>query len=169
MSEKGFILFNNLISLSIILVLLSTIGVIIFWTLQKGKEIRGDFELLRELSYSMERITEDANLADRVKLDHTVTGDIIFIEYKTKPKNTFERVSYGKMDAPNGRLARMIVDSPTAPMTGDSEIGNVHITNFKTKKVSEHLILVELEGMSRVTNHIYTLKTAIYVQGEILE
>lgn len=137
--------------------------------MQKSKEIRGDFELTRELSYVMERIAEDANLAERIKLDHTVNGEGIFIEYRCKPNEPLIKTSYVRMDSPNRRLSRIIAKDPTAPMTGDSELGQVHIANFKTKKISEHLILIELEGISRVTNHSCELKTAVYTQGEISE
>lgn len=125
--------------------------------------------MTRELTFVMERITEDVNLAERIRLDRTVGKNGIFIEYRTKPNEPLNETSYIKMDAPSGRLSRIIVKDPTAPITGDSELGQVHITNFKAKKISEHLILIELEGISRVTNHKYLLKTAVYTQGEILE
>lgn len=149
--------------------LLSGIGSVIYWTMQKGKEIRGDFELTREIVYVMERITEDVNLADKVKLDHSSMGEGIFIEYRTKANDDVIKVSYVKMDAPRGSYARVIVNDPNAPMTGDSELGKVNITSFKTKKISPHLMTVELEGTSMVTNHTYKLETSIYTQGEITE
>lgn len=145
-------------------------GSVIYFSIKTSKEIKGDLELTRELSYVMERITEDANLADEVKLTHLITGDSIFIEYRNLPSDSkLSKISYVKMDAPTPGLSRIILDGETAPLTGDSELGQVHILKFKTKKISEHLFTVELTGISRVTNHTYTLKTAIYTQGEITE
>lgn len=148
-------------------------GSVFYYTIKTSKTIKGDLELSRELSIVMERITEDANLADRVKLTHLQTGDTVFIEYRNKISESqnysLNKISYGLTEAPTHGLSRIVVDGASAPLTGDSELGQVHITKFETKKISNHLFTVELTGISKVTNHTYTLKTAIYTQGEVTE
>lgn len=164
---------ENLISLSVIFILLSAMGSIIYYAIKTSKDIKEDLELSRELSIVMERITEDANLADRVKLTHLVSGDTVYIEYRNKQSElqnyTLKKISYGLIDAPTPGLSRIVVDGETAPLTGDSKLGKVHIMKFETKQISNHLFTVELTGISKITNHTYTLKTAIYTQGKVVK
>lgn len=120
----------------------------------------------------MERITEDANFSDKIVISHFSHGDKVVIKYRNKAQaeeKDFNEIYYAQEDAPTNNLSRIIVNNANAPMTGDSELGNVHILSFKVKKISAHIVSIELEGISRVTKHKYKLKSAAYAQGEIID
>ena len=151
------------------MVLIGALGSLVFWSFEQNKNIRGDFELTREMLYITERITDDANLAEKVELLHYNDNEGLRIYYRKQPGGGLDVIYYGKMEAPESNLYRMVAHDASGPVTGDSILGRVNITDFKTEKISPHTVSLEISGASGVTGRTYELKSAVYVQGDIIE
>ncbi|MBO6179470.1 MAG: hypothetical protein J6O04_09865 [Selenomonadaceae bacterium] len=167
LNENGFLLLENILSLSMLCLLTAAICGTVVWALDKARDIEGDLELLRELSYVMERITADADFADKVEIYNDADNEGMRIYYRKSP-NEEEKIFYGRAKAPGGNHYRIYAHDEKGPITGDSLLGQVNITKFKANKVSEHIISIELSGISQITKRTYDINTAVYVQGEII-
>lgn len=157
-----------MLSLSIMFILVGTICGTVVWALDKVRDIEADLELTRELMYVTERITDDADFADRVEIYNNTDDQGMRIHYRTKPGEDKDIIYYGRAQAPGASHYRIFAHDEKGPVTGDSLLGSVNITKFKINKVSEHIISVELSGISQSTKKTCDLNTAIYVQGEII-
>ncbi len=162
---------ETLLSIPVLLFLLSAFGASVLWSFKVLSWQKDDWELQQELHYVMERIAEDANRAEYAEIKHGPLGDQLSLCYRRglsrdaldgKPK---EYVLYGKQVSEKYGEGRIFVKSVSMPVTGDSLLGRVNITEFRCSMETPHILRVRLTGKSFLTKHEFSLETAIFMRG----
>ena len=172
MNERGYILLETMVSLPVVVFLLSVLGGCMLWSFKAISWQKNEWELQQELHYVMERFVEDANRAEYAKITRLTEGDSVELCYRQDlSREALEKrepdcfIAYAKRDSAKYMEGRMIVENSFMPMTGDSILGRVNITEFRCNMVSPHILHVQLTGKSFLTKHEYTLETAIFMRG----
>jgi len=172
MNERGYVLLEMLVSLPVLLFLMSVLGASVLWSFKVLSWQKDDWELQQELLYVMERIAEDANRAEYAKIEHGPQGDQLSLRYRRgvsgaalegKPR---EVVLYGKQESERYGEGRIFVRNISMPMTGDSLLGRVNITEFRCSMETPHTLRIRLTGKSFLTKHEFSLETAVFMKGQ---
>ena len=172
-NERGFLLLETLLSLPILVFLLTMLGGIVLWMGRCAYMELADWELESSMGIVMNRLTEDINWAesvecykgskgyDKVKISAHIDG--------VKGKNErFPLKAIDYMNAQNDEYHghRIVYMSPDAPLTGNSILGKVLITDFDCERIAEDLVSVRLSGKSLRSMHEYTLSTVVHIEGK---
>ncbi len=172
MNERGYVLIEALLSIPVLLFLLSALGASVLWSFKALSWQKDDWEMQQELHYVMERITEDANRAEYAEIKHGKQGDQISLCYRRGlsqqdlEKKSREYVLYGKQESEKYGEGRIFSKSISMPMTGDSLLGRVNITEFRCSMETPHILRVRLTGKSFLTKHEFSLETAVFMRGQ---
>ena len=159
------------ISIPVIVFLLSVLGGGMMWSLRMVSWQKDDWELQQELQSVLERIVEDASRAEYAKVTRLSGGDFLWLFYRHDlsgeklegaPDCT---ILYAKQDSEKYREGRMVVHSSSMPMTGDSILGRVNITEFRCRMETPHVLHIRLTGRSFLTKHEFSLETAVFMRG----
>lgn len=155
--EGGFILLDFLISMPMLVLLIGTVGVLSIFVARMASSLYADMELRQEVQSAFVRVIGDASEAYSVQ--RSVTGGGV----------SFRKRSLGKGDSQTtyfvsekDRATKLVYGNAREPLTGDSYLAGVTITEFSWREVAPFLQEFRLTGKSRMTGHSYTLSTRVY-------
>ena len=131
--------------------LLFALGVLFFMGMKTYVYMLSDWELARQVQFSMEHIRHDLLYAVTVK------------EEAGKLK------IYGRDSAGSAKWVeyKLSSDSPQClmrngqPVTGGSSLGDIRITEFRCRKEGEKTVLFQMMAHNRLTDHTYGLDSAV--------
>ena len=164
--QRGFALLETVVSIPLLVMLLMALGATALWGMQHYLSILADAELQQEVQLAFERVVEDMLEAKEIRpLPGWQEGYAI---YKTMPAENggAEKTVWMtyKLNTIEG-THKLVCEDAAAPMTGDHSLARVTITEFTCEPDAgaAGLYRIRLTGKSEVTEHVYSLHTAVYL------
>ena len=151
--EDGFSLMELSVSLPLFAVLLLSMAVLFGWGLKSYFYMVSDWQLQRDIQYSMKRISSDIMFANRVEYG----SGYINISGKTDA-NQSTSVKY---ELTRERFPRIRRNSQ--PLTGESTLGVVEIEQMDFEMAGPSAVYIHIRGKNRITGHSYELRSAEYM------
>ncbi len=168
--ERGHSLFELSLSLPIMLVLTLTLGAMFLWTMKIFIYEMADWELQMELYTALQRVAGDARTAGSIRINHKKLlheGDdhaycsINIMKPQCYPSTDIKTAYY---EAANPDIVWKIYrNSTNEPITGDSIIGDVHLSRFHCEIIPPARLRIEIGGMSGITGHKMDVSAEIFV------
>lgn len=149
--ERGYGLMELVAALPLASLLLFALGVLFFMGIKTYVYMVSDWELARQVQFSMEHIRHDLLYAVAVKEE---AGKLkIYCREAAGPAKWVEyRLSSDSMP----RLMRN-----EQPVTGGSSLGNILITGFSYRKEGTRTVLFQVMARNQLTDHTYGLESAV--------
>ena len=165
--QRGFVLLEAVVSVPMIVMLLVSLGTAALWGMHHYLSIMADAELQQEVQFAFERVVEDLLEAREIRPLSWGNGYEIV---KTLPadaagKEQEVRLTY-RLNTIQG-THKLVCEDAAAPMTGDNSLGAVTITEFSCTPESSGFYFFRLTGKSEVTEHVYSLQTAVYLPQDL--
>lgn len=156
--ERGYGLMELVAALPLAALLLFSLGVIFFMGIKTYIYMISDWELARQVQFSMEHIRHDLLYAVAVK-EEAGKLKIYCREAAGSPK----WVEYHLSSETRPHLMRN-----AQPVTGDSSLGDILITQFSYRKEGLRTVLFQIMAKNQLTGHTYGLESAVTLprQGE---
>lgn len=151
MAERGYGLLELMAALPLASLLLCALGVLFFMGIKTYVYMLSDWELARQVQFSMEHIRHDLLYAVAVK-DEAGKLKIYCRDAAGPPK----WVEYGLSSEATPRLMRN-----AQPVTGGSSLGDIDITAFRYQREGMRTVRFEIRGRNRLTDHTYALDSAV--------
>ena len=185
-AQRGFIFFELMIGLPLILALLWSMSHLFVGTWKTCRDLIADLTLQMEVHNAMQRIVSDLRVASHAKV--TPNGRLQINSYlykyvdgandiidesavKHSNGNKWFPIFYfhaETVDAGDKYVAiyRQRADGEkNHPITGQDILSDVSVTDFKRTKEDTCLWIIEIEAQSRVSGHKFRLETKVYVGG----
>lgn len=169
-TQKGFILLEMVISVPMMLILLVSLGMVVFWGLHNYLYFLADVELQQEVQISFQRVVDDMMEAREIRpLSGYREGYTLTKKLPAGIENSSEkpvRMIY-EIHTIQG-THKLVCGDVSAPMTGNHSLAGVTITTFscESEPGRSGLYVVRLTGKSEVTEHVYSLATAVYLPSD---
>ena len=163
--QRGFALLEIVISVPMMVMLLVSLGTVVFWGLHHYLFFLADAELQQEVQSAFQRIVDD--MLESRTIQPLPGGEEGYKLIKTlaaaDAADRWQDVQY-ELHTLRG-TKKLICGDAAAPMTGDYSLAGVTITEFSCEPESgaSGLYVVRLTGRSEVTEHVYSLETAVYL------
>lgn len=164
--QRGFVLLEAVISVPMIVMLLASLGTAALWGMHHYLSIMADAELQQEVQFAFERVVEDMLEAREIR---PLPGDKQGYEIiKTLPADAAGKEQEVHLVYWLNTIQgthKLVCEDASAPMTGDHSLAAVTITEFSCtpEAGAAGLYVIRLTGKSEVTEHVYTLQTAVYL------
>ena len=166
--EAGFVFMEALIAMPVLVVLLmSAIGIFMFCMRAYFHQL-ADGELVQEVQGAFSVMVEDVLVGQYIMPgDENSAG--FYIIGRQNPLHTdsqpdgIKKESYWLHNMAG--LIKLVRGTVDAPLTGDHSLARVTIVEFSAVK-DEHypnVYKIRLTGRSEITNHEYTMCTAVYL------
>ncbi len=144
--EKGATLIELLIAMPMVSIMLLSMAVFLAYGLKTYVIALSDFEMQKEIQFSMEAIQHDLMYA----IDAKAEPGVLRIK---KPGGAFGTwLSYGVKE---GRMIKGI-----QPMTGETTLGNIIIVSFECAKYGEKTVRYSIKARNSLTGREYELRSA---------
>ena len=195
-NERGFVLIEFIIGLPLILILLWSLNNLFINTWQKYQYSVADFILRQEMESVMQRMVEDVkrahyvdmiqdnlylryhklNKSDDFAFFNANNPELKVIKYDSTLSDSerMEKVRSITSSATEGadyirNMQEIYYKSTNNPITGESILSKTQVTKFKTELVKDKLLKITLEAKSAVSGHSITLRTKVYIRGQIYD
>ena len=157
-SEHGYGLLELMAALPLASLLLVSLGVLFFMGVKTYVYMISDWELARQVQFSMEHIRHDLLYAVTVKEE---AGELKI--YCRDAAGPAKWVEYHLSSETRPHLMRN-----AQPVTGDSSLGDILITQFSYRKEGLRTVLFQIMAKNQLTGHTYGLESAVTLprQGE---
>lgn len=183
----GFVLIEFAIALPLLILVaygLTSVGVKIF---QVGRNQLADYVLESEARYVMERITQQARVAEQLRVENSIKNvSMIKFVYHTvedrgrwnkfndekESRATIDDVRETQFYVPrivSGEVCvslnakRLNVTSLVNPITGGNSFGDTKINLLKYRELNDNVLHITLEMESLVTGHKVKISTAVFM------
>ena len=159
--ESGFVLLEFLVSVPLLALLLGTLGVLSVFAARTFFSLYADMELHQEVQGAFVRVVGDASEAYSVR--SSLAGRGVSLRKRSPSLQAgapSEWVTYFVSEA--ARTKKLVYNDARQPITGDSRLAGVTITEFSWQEVAPLLQEFRLTGKSLLTGHTYTLSTRVY-------
>lgn len=156
-TERGYGLMELMAALPLASILLCALGVLLFMGIKTYVYMLSDWELVRQVQFSMEHIRHDLLYAVAVKEE----GGALKI-YCRDAAGPAKWVEYRLSSEAMPRLMRN-----AQPVTGGSSLGDIHITAFQYKKEGTRTVRFHIKGRNRLTDHTYALASAVTLPRQV--
>lgn len=163
--ESGFVLLETLLAIPLAAMLLTAFFTAGLWGLRSYARILSDIELHEELSTAMQRVVEDMETAQSVKISSSKGNSLLTLRSWTENGRPGEILEYGRRyDYPTGTV-KLVRDRASNPLTGDHVFARITVDRFFCEELRPHCYRVVLIGRSMVSQHRYRLTTMITQEG----
>lgn len=163
--ESGFVLLETLLAIPLAAMLLTAFLTAGLWGLRSYARILSDIELHEELSTAMQRVVEDMETAQSVKISSSKGNSLLTLRSWTENGRPGEILEYGRRyDYPTGTV-KLVRDRASNPLTGDHVFARITVDRFFCEELRPHCYRVVLIGRSMVSQHRYRLTTMIAQEG----
>lgn len=172
-NQKGIILYETAVSIAVIAMLFMTAITIFIWGIKMYFWQVADGELEQEVQIAFQEIMEESLRAKKIE-KWTKCGSYVFYKKNNplepkkeefKPTEDVIKTTY-EMRKVDGVMK--LICSDDAPLTGNHELAPVEITSFTIDEDAQWtgVYRVQLAGRSGVTNHEYSLCSAVCISEE---
>lgn len=151
--EDGFSLIELSVSLPLFAVLLLSMAVLFGWGIKSYFYMVSDWELQRDIQYSMKRISSDIMFANHVEYG---SGYITISGNPDSNLSTPVKYELTRENLPRIRRNKQ-------PLTGESTLGVVEIEQMDFEMVGQSAVYIHIRGKNRITGHSYELRSAEYM------
>ena len=151
-NQKGALLVEMLVAMPLLCFLLLTIGTAFLLLMKFYSVYLGDLELQQQMRFAVLSMTRDITSAKTVE----VSTDKLEITTERHLEQT-KQILYELNTRPT--INRLMKDNQ--PLTGESQVAAISITKFHCKKIKNHIINIEIEGVNKNTNKKISLETAV--------
>lgn len=153
--RNGFLLLSRVLSLPVVVMFCIALVTSFFFATQKYFALLGDWEVHRQVQFVAERLFYDLSIAEELK-DNFGSYEI----YQAYQKNgNFSRqyvyYDYSQREI-NPRIHRN-----SQPLTGETIIGTIAMTEFSLKKISPNVVQFSITGENRKTQHKFSIQSAV--------
>lgn len=162
-SERGILLMELAVSLSIFALLLTFLTFALLWSWRTYQHEIADAELRQEMQIAAVRVVESALLSDYI--GERQRG-VYEMAQNAESKATDSGQPLDKYWLADGQLVHKYA---SFPLTGAFSGAGVHITSFSVlpDPYAPRLYHVEMSGVSMVTGCTYHLATAVYLREDM--
>ena len=167
-SEDGFVLWEVLVSLPLLVMLFMSVTAVFGWCMKAYFYTVADAELVQEVQSAFVRITEEVMEGTEIRpaLQQRQGIEIVSRQnplYTDSVPGKEVNISYSvhNMDS----LQKLVRSRDDAPLTGNHALASVTIVEFSAAR-DEHypdVYRLRLTGKSEMTKHEYTMCTAVYL------
>lgn len=166
--EGGFVLWEALIALPLIVMLLMSVITIFCWCMRAYFCNLADAELVQEVQSAFVRVTEEIMSGKEIRPSIQQRQGIEIISrqnplYTDSIPGKEVKASYSvhEMD----HLQKLVRSSDDAPLTGNHALASVTIVEFSVSRDENFpdVYKLRLTGKSEMTKHEYTMCTAVYL------
>lgn len=176
MNEDGFIFMENLIALPLLVMLLLGIMSLFFWCMRCYFIHLADGELVQEVQGAFAQIMEDAMRGESIEqTGHKEQSFAIITKPDPLGMHTGKeekrsdgkfRITYG-LHTMAGTKKLIRANQLEAPLSGDHALARVTIEELwaKADDSCPGIYKLHIKGRSEVTQHAYTLESAVYLPG----
>lgn len=168
--QQGAIFLEAALMIPLLAVLIMSAVAIFFWAVRVYFMQLADIELEQEMQSAFQRVVEEALKADDIQPNHR-RQSVRFYKKQNPlvdavvPGETFTtdywlHTQYG--------LSKLVLGSNNAPLTGDHALAGVNILEFTVDSDESRpgVYYLHMVGKSEVTNHEYSLCTAVYLPAK---
>lgn len=143
---------------------------IFFWAVRVYFVQLADIELEQEMQLSFQRVVEEGLKSDDIQPSHHRHG----IKFFKKQNPLVDAVVPGETIATDywlhttSGLSKLVLGSDNAPLTGDHALAGVNILEFTVDSDEDRpgVYYLHMVGKSEVTNHEYSLCSAVYLPAK---
>lgn len=160
--ERGF--YAAGLGLSLVTAALVAMGFVFLSFMKMTMTERADMELHQEIDDAMRMITADAEESASFRLHDGSYGKQVAFRKAREDAGGGCGVTYGtRSDGARTKLCRSR-ETMLQPLTGESELGDVTIEEFRVEELQKGCLHIVLSGRSQRTGHVYR-QTAEFALG----
>lgn len=168
--QRGTVLIEAAVAIPLLAMLIMTAVTIFFWAVRSYFVQLADVELEQEVQMAFERLMGEAMKSEKI---YRLTDSHGYAFVKKQ-----DPLKIAKYDKPSfassywlhkmSGVDKLVSGDNDAPMTGDHALANVTITVFNITQDKEKpgIYHLQLTGKSLVTEHEYSLSSAVYLPAE---
>jgi type II secretory pathway component PulJ len=151
-NKNGASLVEMLVAMPLLCFLLLTIGAAFLLLMKFYSVYLGDLELQQQMRFAVLSMTRDIAAAKAVKISSDKL-EITTERHLEQEKKILYELNTGQT------ISRLMKENQ--PLTGESRVAAISITKFNCKKVKNHIINIEIEGINQNTDKKISLETAV--------
>ncbi len=160
------------VSIPLLALLIMTAVTIFFWAVRMYLVQLADVELEQEVQMVFQRLMDEAQESEGID-KHPDGRGYVFVKKKDPLDQTARSKTYGrnyKLHTMEG-VDKLVAEDNDAPLTGDHALAMVTITVFDIEEDEERpgIYRLQLTGESLVTQHEYSLSSAVYLPAAARE